>query len=134
VVPRLAIALPFANHALRTARAHRLVAWISGAPLCLLGHYAGHALPTPPRAYGAACASCPACAVCPGVDPVYLARFYGDELAPRDAPPGPAYTDDRAAVLARMFVGSGLHAPEVTPDTSGVAPHARVTLPLVVGG
>ena len=124
VVPRLAIALPFANHALRTARDLRppLVAWISGAPLCLLGPYAGHALPTPPRAYGTACAPCPARAVCPGVDPAYLARFAGDELSPRPPPPGPAYVGDRAAMLARMFVGVGALA----SDTGGM-------LPLVAG-
>ncbi len=141
VMPRLALAMRYALHALQTARSARLIEWISGAPLCLLGQYAGHALPAPPRAYGKACEGCAARPMCPGVDPAYLARFGGDELAPRAAPAGPAYVGDRADALARMFVGVGALAPEpaneppVEVGTSGAPPaRARVALPLVAGG
>ncbi len=98
-VPRLALALPFALHAL--SRAHRLglPAFIRGAPLCLLGPYAAHALRGPERAFGAPCDGCAARPRCPGLDPWYLARFAGDEIRPREATPhGAAATD-----LARAF-------------------------------
>lgn len=145
IMPRLALALRSALHALKTARAARLIVWISGAPLCLLGPYAGHALPGTPRAYGKACEGCAARPMCPGVDPAYLTRFAGDELAPRAAPAGPAYVGDRADALARMFVGVGTLAPDTTPDpaneqpvelgTSGAPPtRSRVVLPMVAGG
>jgi hypothetical protein len=105
VVPRLGLALPFALHALDAAAKRGLPAFVSGAPLCLLGPFAGRALPPEPdrpRAFAAACDGCAARPGCPGVDPAYLARWSGDELAPREAPPAAP-----EAALARLFVGVG---------------------------
>jgi Radical SAM superfamily len=113
VVPRLGLALPFALHALDAAAARGLPAFISGAPLCALGPFAARALPVEadrPRAYAAACDACAARPACPGVDPAYLARWNGDELAPRAAP-GAA----PESALARLFVGVGEVAPAAAP-------------------
>jgi hypothetical protein len=87
LTPRLALALPYALHALELARRLELPAFLRGAPLCLLGPHTGRVLPSPPRAFGPRCEACPARPGCPGVDPAYLARFRGDELVPREAPP-----------------------------------------------
>lgn len=123
VYPRLAIALPFALFSLEVAATTRLPAYLRGAPLCLLGPLATRALPSPPRAHGDACAACPARAVCPGVEPEYLARFSGDELSPRDPP--------TAAPDPGVFVGEGAVAP---PDARVMPPspaRARVALPVL---
>jgi hypothetical protein len=118
---RLALALPFALHALEGARALSLPAWIDSAPLCLLGPWAARALPSAPRAYGPSCAECAAQPACSGVDPLYLARFGGDELTARAAPdPLPPLPPE-----ARWFVGAGVLAPSATP------PAPRRTLPLL---
>jgi hypothetical protein len=122
VVPRLGMALPFALHALDAAAKRGLPAFVSGAPLCLLGPFAARALPPEPdrpRAFAAACDGCAARAACPGVDPAYLARWNGDELAPRAAP-------SRApeAALAGLFVGVGEAAP-APPSASVPAPSPR---------
>lgn len=89
LVPRLALALPFALHALARARHLSLPAWILGAPVCLLGPYARRALPSAPRAYGDPCLTCAARHGCPGVDPEYLERFGSDELRTLDDAPEP---------------------------------------------
>jgi hypothetical protein len=112
VMPRLGLALPFALHALDAARKTGLPAWISGAPLCALGPFTQFALSEPPRAYGAACEGCGARTNCSGVDPAYLERFGGDEIAPI-AEASVAAADD----IARMFVGIGELAPQVTVAT-----------------
>ncbi len=132
VIPRLAMALPFALHALRVAQSVRLVAWITGAPWCLLGPYAGHAMDPGdfPRAYGTVCEGCTVRAVCPGVDPAYLARFAGDELTARTAGMTPAYVGDRAGMLARMFVGAGRLSLEKDVEVS----RGRVSLPMTPEG
>lgn len=83
LMPRLALALPFALHAMGRAEQLGLPASIRGAPLCLLGPHAERALPDAPRAFASVCAECPARASCPGVDGAYLSRFGGDELRPR---------------------------------------------------
>jgi hypothetical protein len=110
VMPRLALALPFALHALARIEKRGIAAFIRGAPICLLGPFAARALPSEARAFGAACASCPARDACPGVDAEYLARFEGDELRARSDTRIVAPTE-RERALARMFVGPGELAP-----------------------
>jgi hypothetical protein len=78
--PRLGMAVPHALVALRRAEQVGLDVKLRGIPLCALGPLATHALDSPPRAYGDACAGCALRARCPGVDARYLARFGGDEL------------------------------------------------------
>jgi hypothetical protein len=107
VVPRLAIALPFALHALEAARALGLPAWISGAPSCLLGPLGSRALPSARRAYAECCQACPARSDCPGVDDSYLARFGAGEISPR----APVERKPANEELAQMFVGPGELAP-----------------------
>lgn len=121
VYPRLAMALPYALHAVEGARKAALPAWVRGAPWCLLGPYASRALPEEPRAYGPMCAACPARGRCPGVDAAYLERFRGDELsparlAPRPAPPGPG---PREAELARMLAAGAFAPPGLGGDSAG---------------
>jgi hypothetical protein len=107
IFPRLALALPYALHALEQARRKALPAWIRGAPWCLLGPYATRSLPEVPRAYGPMCEACPTRARCPGVDAVYLDRFRGDELSPsRVAALTASRVGIREASLARMLRGS----------------------------
>ena len=101
-VPRLALALPRALHAADRARRLGLAAFVRGAPLCLLGPHVTYALPWAPRAYGDACERCAARPACPGVDALYLERFGGGELRPRDAvAPLPEPAD-----LAALFDGT----------------------------
>jgi pyruvate-formate lyase-activating enzyme len=105
IMPRLALALPYALHALARAERAGIAVFVSGAPLCLLGPFATRSLATTPRAHHGVCQGCPARTDCPGVDPLYLARFGGDELRARPAPErGPA------SHLARLFVGVGAMA------------------------
>lgn len=101
LVPRLALALPFALHALSRAERMALSGWIHGAPLCLLGPFAKRALSSAPRAYGAACQRCAVRDRCPGLDPAYLERFGDAELRALDgAPPADSPPDEIAAPLA----------------------------------
>jgi Radical SAM superfamily len=126
VAPRLGLAIPFALHALAAARALKVPSWIVGAPLCLLGPFASHALGDEPRAYAPACDACAARPACSGVDPEYLARFGGDELGARDAPPDPL---DRPDITA-MFVGTGERARPDQPSALATA-RPRTSLPLL---
>ena len=103
VVPRLALAVPYALHALDAARKQGLTIFAGGMPSCLLGPFASRALPGAPRAYAAPCEGCPQRDRCPGVDPTYLARFGADELSPPARPLDPAPLD----ALARLFTGPG---------------------------
>lgn len=99
LAPRLALALPFALHALASAQRLELPAFVSGAPLCLLGPYASLRIETRARAYGAACTACPARSACPGLDRAYLDAFGEGELRPaKAASPAPA-----AHPLAGLF-------------------------------
>lgn len=82
VAPRLALALPYALHAVDRARKAGVRAFVRGAPLCLLGPYARFALPSDPRAYGVPCVRCAARPDCCGVQQAYLDRFHADELRP----------------------------------------------------
>ena len=125
VMPRLALALPFALHALDAARRLGLAALIRGAPLCRLGPLDGWRLADEPRSYGAACAACPARAACPGLDPIYLERFGGDELAPRSVAAPLSVADERA----RLFVGIGERA-AASAAAPPPADDARRRLPL----
>ena len=138
VVPRLGLALPFALHALSTAAKVSLPSFVRGAPHCLLGPFAARALPSEPRAYGAACEACAAKPRCPGVDPAYLERFGGDELrAVAVAVPvavtvtvageGAAVVASAGDSLTRMFVGVGERARPPLQDP--VRP--RMSLPQV---
>ena len=127
VVPRLALALPFALHAIDAAEALGLPAFVRGAPSCLLGPWASRALEGGSRDYGRACAECASRAACAGVDAEYLARFGDGEIAAC----APVARDDRHAEVRAMFVGLGEMAP---PSLVAIAPspqRARVALPLL---
>jgi hypothetical protein len=127
VVPRLALALPFALHAIDAAEALGLPSFVRGAPSCLLGPWASRALDGETRDFGAACQECASRAACAGVDGEYLARFGDGEIAAC----APVARDDRYAEVRAMFVGVGELAP---PSPVAVAPspeRARVALPLL---
>lgn len=116
VVPRLALALPYVLHALEAARRLGLEGFVRDAPLCLLGPYAARALGEAGAAthFPAACASCAARAVCPGVDPTYLARFGSDEVRPL-AQPAPARVESTWGPafhgMGEPFVPDGISVP-----------------------
>ncbi|MDP1823180.1 MAG: radical SAM protein [Archangium sp.] len=104
VIPRLALAVPYALHALDAAQRLGLRTFVSGIPSCLLGPFITRALPGAPRAFAPQCAGCPARERCSGVDATYLARFGDDELTPvANALAAPAPLDG----IARMFTGPG---------------------------
>lgn len=130
VVPRLGMAMPFALHALETARRVGLSAYVSGAPLCLLGPFATRAIhtlePAEARAFGERCTSCAARPSCVGLDPTYLARFDGDELRTRDAAPSPAESEP----LASLFVGPIVLAPREEQPVHESTLRARRSLPM----
>ncbi len=133
VAPRLGLAMPFALQAVAAASARNLLSWVVGAPLCLLGPYASHALrpaASGDRAYAELCATCPARPSCPGVDATYLARFGGDELFAREAPVVGESTRDPASSTAAMFVGDGALAMP-TPALAAPPARARVALPVL---
>jgi hypothetical protein len=130
VVPRLALALPFALHAMDAAGALGLPAFVRGAPSCLLGPFAARAIEPAAdhrRSFGEACATCAARPACAGVDAEYLARFGESELA--SCAPAATSGDDQ---LRSMFVGVGEAAPPI--DGASVAPppeRVRVALPVL---
>ncbi len=127
VVPRLALAVPFALHALDGAARLGLPAFVRGAPSCLLGPFAAAALDDAPRAFGQACAACPGRASCAGVDGEYLTRFGEGELSACPA----VRRDPRHEALRAMFVGPGELAPAPTPPVHPTPERARVGLPLL---
>lgn len=132
VYPRLGMAIPFALHALEHARRVQLPAYLEGAPLCLLGPLAARAISTSralssPRAFHVRCDGCAARAKCPGVDALYLARFDGDELRPREAPTSMADAEPHAS----RFAGPGALAPLVEQAMHEPTQKARVSLPVV---
>lgn len=102
VVPRLALAIPYALHALEAAQKQGLRTFAGGMPSCLLGPFVARALPGAPRAYAPPCEGCPARASCPGVDPLYLARFGHDELTAR-----PAAASAPLDATSSLFTGPG---------------------------
>jgi hypothetical protein len=91
-VPRLALALPFALHALASAARHGVAAYITDAPRCLLGPYARDALRTATASFPSPCTTCAARDRCAGVDPAYVDRFGAGELHPL-ADAGPPLAD-----------------------------------------
>jgi hypothetical protein len=129
IVPRLALALPFALHALDAAAGLGLPSFIRGAPACLLGPFAARAIDErPPRAFAPACEECPSRQACDGVEPEYLARFGAAELGPCAR----VERDDRDAAVRALFVGVGDVAPPV--DATAIPPSpekARVALPVL---
>jgi hypothetical protein len=132
VVPRLALALPFALHAVDAAGKLGLAAYVRGAPACVLGPFAARALDAPERAFAEVCTACPSRASCRGVDAEYVARFGAGELAPC-APVASASAADggRAAHVRAMFVGPGELAPRVASSLPLPPEKARVALPLL---
>jgi hypothetical protein len=127
VVPRLALALPFALHALDVAARLSLPAFVRGAPSCLLGPFAAASLEDTPRSFGEACAACPARGSCAGVEPEYLARFGAGELSTCS----PVQQHARDASLRAMFVGPGELAPASNAPVHPTPERARVALPLL---
>lgn len=123
VVPRLAMALPFALHAASLAQKLGLPVFLDGAPLCLLGPFAPRSLKSPARAYAKVCDSCDARAACPGVDARYLSRFDGDELSARES----VRLADHP--LKELFVGAGELAPmaPVEPKRKSLPIAGKVT-------
>lgn len=79
-VPRLAMALPFALHAIDRATRLGIAAAIVDAPRCLLGPFADRAIVRERRAYPAPCETCAARPSCPGLDAAYVERFGAGEL------------------------------------------------------
>ena len=79
-IPRLAMAIPFALHALTRARQLGLGAIVDGAPLCLLGPHRALAVPAHGDHVAPACLGCALRAGCAGLDTDYLARFGAGEL------------------------------------------------------
>lgn len=108
VVPRLAMALPFALMAVDQAAKAGLPTWVSGVPACLLGPFAAKRLPgRSSGVFGTACEGCPSRSHCTGIDAGYVARFGTAEVVAREvAAPKP-----ENETFARMFVGEGPHAP-----------------------
>ncbi|MEM7155556.1 MAG: hypothetical protein AAF799_22090 [Myxococcota bacterium] len=88
--PRLALSLPWVLRSGARAAARRVVFALRGAPLCLLGPLAPHAVLEQPAGFGPTCESCPARNGCVGADPTYLERFGLDELRPRATPTTPS--------------------------------------------
>ncbi len=111
LVPRLALSMPFVLHALDLAEKRGLVTFLAGVPACLVGPFASRLLPEPGRSFAPVCARCPARAACPGVDPLYLRRYAGDELKPRE----PFTLEPGHEPLARLFTGLGEVAPGTPP-------------------
>ena len=127
VIPRLALALPFALHALDAAAKLGLPAFVRGAPACLLGPFAAAALEAPARSFSEVCGACPCRPSCAGVDAEYLARFGEGELSNRPL----VAADPRHAALRELFVGPGELAPPPEAPVHSTPERARVALPLL---
>jgi hypothetical protein len=106
VVPRFALALPYALHAIEQARGLGLRARLRGAPLCRLGPNGAWQLPARTRRFARACQACAARPQCPGVDPGYLEAYGEQELKPsaRTAPP-PAPLEPAERLLVEHDLG-----------------------------
>jgi hypothetical protein len=112
VVPRLALALPFALHALDRAQRQGIAVGLDGAPACLLGPWASEQHGAA-RMHPAVCDGCAARPRCAGLDEIYASRGGDAELRPRAAVErGPTMPDH----LARMFVGVGELASTPVPE------------------
>lgn len=104
VLPRLALAMPFALHALDAARKRGVEVGIEGAPACLLGPWIAESRICVLRSFADVCEGCGARSRCAGVDPAYLERFGADELRARE---GSRDRGSMSAAHVRMFVGAG---------------------------
>jgi hypothetical protein len=104
VAPRLALALPFALHALDAATKRGIEVAIEGAPACLLGPWIDASRICVLRSFADVCEGCGARGRCAGVDPLYLERFGADELRAREGSRGSV---SMSHGHARMFVGVG---------------------------
>ncbi len=125
LVPRLALAVPFALHALDRAQRLGVAVALVGVPACLMGPVAVHLHDDRSGAFSDACAGCAARDVCVGLAPEYLARFGPEELHRRtDVPIASAMSP----ALARMFAGPGVLA-ERTVTLHPSAAAARLHLP-----
>jgi len=82
-VPRLAMALPFALHAIDRAGRLGLATVIVDAPRCLLGPLAARSVVTAPRSYPTPCQRCAVRPSCAGVEAAYVERFGSGELTPQ---------------------------------------------------
>lgn len=122
LTPRLGLAMPFVLAALTDAGKLGLESWIFGAPACTLGPFSARILPDTPRAYAPVCESCPARGYCPGVDPIYLERFQGDELAVREFP-----APQKPPPVTGLFVGVGELAPPAPAPELAPAPDVPLT-------
>jgi hypothetical protein len=125
VIPRLAMALPFALHAASLAQKLGLPVFLDGAPLCLLGPFAHLSLRGRTRSYAPVCDGCAARGDCPGVDARYLSRFEGDELSVRGA------VQLATHPLMELFVGAGELAPVAQPEKKRHLPIAGKVTPAV---
>ncbi len=125
VVPRLAMALPFALHAVSLAQKLGLPVFLDGAPLCLLGPFAHLSLKPRARAYAKICDECDAREMCPGVDARYLSRFEGDELSRRER------VELIDHPLRELFVGAGELAPAAPVERKRHLPLAAKVTPAV---
>lgn len=128
LVPSLAVALPHALQAMSRAGRLGLPAFLSGAPACLLGPFAGAALRERGRSFAPGCAGCAARAGCCGVAADYLERFGVEELGAANlraaSPvPGPRW----------MFVGTGLIEQVETDMSVETGPKRQVRLPVMTG-
>lgn len=129
LVPRLGLAVPFALHAIESARRLGLPAWLRGAPLCTLGPLGSRALPDPePRSFAPGCEGCQARSACPGVDHTYARRFGAGELTRQGAA---ATATDAPAHLERLFVGTGELAPLAGLVVDRLLTPRSQTLPVV---
>ena len=88
--PRLALSLPWVLRAGTQAASRGLPFALRGAPLCLLGPLASHAVAETAGKFGPVCAGCAARKRCVGADPTYFARFGFGELHARPAPTEPS--------------------------------------------
>jgi len=128
LVPSLAASLPHALQAMARAARLGLPAFLSGAPACLLGPFAGAALREQGRAFAAACAGCPARAGCCGVPADYLERFGGEELCAANLRAGAAVVGPRW-----MFVGTGSIEQVEMDRARETGAKRQVRLPVVTG-
>ena len=127
VVPRLALALPFALARARRARRPSGSRRSSGAPRRACWAPSRRVRSSDARSFGAPCAACPSRRRARGSTREYLARFGESELAPCSP-----VAATRGTEVAAMFVGVGEIAP---PDDAArvAAPpeRARVALPVL---
>ena len=126
VVPRLAMAVPFALQAIQAARQLAVPAWLRGAPLCLFGPLDKYALAGERRSHAVVCDNCAVRERCVGVDAQYLTRFGSSELRARSSE-----LADRAAVpITTEFAAPGRPAYVAPRGETSSASSTGVHLPV----